>query len=80
LLVLSNLEYFYSTTKLLDLIIITPSHCYQSFFTVVEVYSKDNPFMLANDALNLGDLLCWVKRVTFIDFVPCASLTSLSII
>ena len=80
LLVLRNLEYFYSTTTpILDQIII-PSHCYQSFFTVVEVYLDDRPFMLVNDAHNLGDLLCWVKRVTFIDFVPCASLTSLSII
>ena len=68
LLIVSNIKDLSSFTIFLDIIIIF-SHCYQSFLTVVEVYLIDTIRFLANDALNLGDLLCWVKRVTLVDFI-----------
>ena len=65
LLICSDLKDFYSATISLDTIIII-SHSHKSFLARVEVYLDDSAFTLVNDALNLGDLLGFVKLVTSI--------------
>ena len=59
LLILTNLEFFNSSTILLNLII-TPSHSDQSFSMMVEVNLGDPPFIISDNDFNMGDLFCWV--------------------
>jgi len=47
---------------------------------VVEIYLYDVDFKFANEALNLGDFLLWVKGVTFIEIKLLSSVTSLTIV
>ncbi len=67
LLVSSDLKWLYSSTILLDPLII-PSHFYKYFLSRVEVNTQDVTFILVNDALNFCNLFVLVKCVTHIDF------------
>ena len=63
LLIIRNLEDFYPSAPFLDPIIIV-THFYQSLLVVVEVYLIDCVFFLADNAIDLGDLLVWVEGIT----------------
>lgn len=88
-LILTNFEYFFSSTMFLDPKI-TISHDYKSLLMVIEVNLNDFFFELIYDALNLCYLKVRIKGVAFseyffwyipivTDFFLCPCLTFLTV-
>ena len=77
--ILVKLKDFSSATRVLNELIFKICYRQKSFLIMVKVYLADEFFILVDDALNFGDLLGWVKGVTFLEiFDP--SFTSLAIL
>ena len=77
LLILTNIEHFWSSAIFLDIIII-PSHFNQSFLVDVEVDTDDSMIIHADDDFIFCDLFGWVECVTLFE-VSCISLTSYTV-
>ena len=65
LLIIGNIEDFNSSTIFLDKIIVNRAIFHQFVLVVVEVDLDKIIFIPVDEALNSGDLLCWVKGVTW---------------
>ena len=66
LLIRSDLKWYHSATKVLDSIIILPSHFNKSFFSRVEVNLDDILFILSYDHFYFSNLFQRVKCVSLI--------------
>ena len=69
MLVVSNIEDFFSSTPFQDILNIIPSYCHQSCLVVVEVDLQDKAFIFVDNVFYPGNFLCWIEGVAFSEVI-----------